>query len=157
MSEDREYHIYLLYIFIQKRLLPYSHQVQESIELHTCNLMPPCVPSARLLATLKASIYSKQFICAFCIARRPLGNASKPFLRRPWMRFVVPSTARSASQIASVTAVNAQKSIPAEHKELHNALTALEGSAAVYTNLSQLQLALRGLESRDSVTRVAGA
>ena len=68
-----------------------------------------------------------------------------------------PSITRRASQIASVTSVNAPIPIPVERKELYDALKALEDSAAVYVNLSQLQLALRGLESGDSVTRVAGS
>jgi len=39
---------------------------------------------------------------------------------------------------------------------LYDALSALSGAAETYVNLSRLQLALRGLEAQDAVTRVAG-
>jgi hypothetical protein len=41
-------------------------------------------------------------------------------------------------------------------KDLYDALQKLKNDAAVYTNLSRLQLALRGLEGRNAVVRVAG-
>ena len=72
--------------------------------------------------------------------------------QRPWHR----PQQRANLTIDSVTAVNAARPIPLEHRELYDALTALEHSAGAYVNLSQLQLALRGLESVDSVTRMAG-
>lgn len=55
-----------------------------------------------------------------------------------------------------MTAINAQKDIPPAFKKLHASLSALEHEAAVYVDLSQLKLALRGLESENAVTRVAG-
>ena len=55
-----------------------------------------------------------------------------------------------------MTTVNAQKNIPSEYEELYNRLVELRTVAANQVNLSQVQLALRGLESRDGVTRVAG-
>ena len=119
--------------------------------------MSHSAPSARLLASLRAPAHSKQFICSSCISRRHASDTSKPLRRRVWTSSAAPSGARRASQIAPVTSVNAPKPIPIEHNELYDALKALEDSAAVYVNLSQLQLALRGLESKDSVTRVAGA
>ncbi|KAL8956401.1 MAG: hypothetical protein Q9193_006080 [Seirophora villosa] len=59
------------------------------------------------------------------------------------------------STITSVTAINAKKDIPHAFRELHHALSALKREAAVYTNLSQLELALRGFESENAVTRIA--
>lgn len=63
---------------------------------------------------------------------------------------------KKVSTIASVTAVNAQRDIPLTFRPLHDSLSALEHEAAIYVNLSQLKLALRGLESENAVTRVAG-
>lgn len=57
---------------------------------------------------------------------------------------------------ASATAINAKKEIPPPFQELHANLSALKDEASTYANLDQLQLALRGLESKTSVTRVAG-
>ena len=63
---------------------------------------------------------------------------------------------RTASTTASVTAVNVRREIPPRFRKLHESLKALEIEAAVYINSSQLRLALRGLESDDAVTRIAG-
>ena len=67
-----------------------------------------------------------------------------------------PPHPRAASTIPSVTAVNVQRELPAAFKELHASLKSLEQDAALYVNSSQLHLALRGLESEDAITRVAG-
>lgn len=63
---------------------------------------------------------------------------------------------RAASTIPSVTAVNAKREIPTAFQELHASLKALEQHAGVYVDTSQLKLALRGIESEDALTRVAG-
>ncbi len=63
---------------------------------------------------------------------------------------------RTASTIPSVTAVNVKREIPSAFQELYGALKALESEAGVYVNTSQLQLALRGVESENAVIRVAG-
>ena len=55
-----------------------------------------------------------------------------------------------------MTAVNAQREIPAAFKELHSSLEFLQQDAVIYVNSSQLQLALKGLGSEDPVTRIAG-
>ena len=55
-----------------------------------------------------------------------------------------------------MTAVNAQREIPAAFKELHSSLESLQQDAVIYVNSSQLQLALKGLGSEDPVTRIAG-
>ncbi|KAL8645511.1 MAG: hypothetical protein Q9226_007267, partial [Calogaya cf. arnoldii] len=62
---------------------------------------------------------------------------------------------QSTSTIASVTAVNAKKDIPHAFQPLYEALATAQREAAVYFNLSQLQLALRGLESENAITRIA--
>ena len=63
---------------------------------------------------------------------------------------------RTASTTASVTAVNVKRNIPPRFLELHESLKALETEAAVHVNSSQLSLALRGLESENAITRIAG-
>ena len=63
---------------------------------------------------------------------------------------------RNASTTASITAVNARRDIPPRFRNLHESLKHLETEAAVYINSSQLRLALRGLESENAVTRIAG-
>ncbi|KAF2090716.1 hypothetical protein K490DRAFT_18170, partial [Saccharata proteae CBS 121410] len=62
---------------------------------------------------------------------------------------------RHGSTLASTTAINAPSEVPPRLKELHVALDGLKSSAANYVNLSRLQLALRGLEARDPVVRIA--
>ena len=97
------------------------------------------------------------FICPSCRHRKALStyNASaKGQLHR--LSRPNPPHDRKASTIASVTAVNAQRDIPPAFQKLHASLSALEHEAAVYVNISQLKLALRGLESENAVTRVAG-
>ena len=63
---------------------------------------------------------------------------------------------RSASTTAAVTAVNVRRDVPPRFKNLHESVKTLETEAAVYINISQLHLALRGLESENAVTRIAG-
>jgi hypothetical protein len=63
---------------------------------------------------------------------------------------------RKYSSTVSTTAIDARKPIPAAFQELHASLSDLEEEASIYINPSQLQLALRGLESENAVTRVAG-
>ena len=57
---------------------------------------------------------------------------------------------------APVTVVNAKLEIPPPFDLLYKELSALQFEAAVYVNPSQLQLALRALESENAVTRIAG-
>lgn len=45
--------------------------------------------------------------------------------------------------------------MPEQNRELHSALSSLEQNAISYVNYSQLTLALRGLESKDPITRIA--
>lgn len=57
---------------------------------------------------------------------------------------------------APVTVVNAKPEIPSRFDLLYKELSALQLEAAIYVNPSQLQLALRALESENAVTRIAG-
>lgn len=56
---------------------------------------------------------------------------------------------------APVTVVNAKQEIPPPFEVLYKELSTLQHDAAVYVNPSQLQLALRALESENAVTRIA--
>lgn len=117
--------------------------------------MPP--KSATFSRALSLLQYDAPFICASCRHRKPFSTfkgSEKSQLQRLARRN--PPYGRKASTIASVTAVNAKRDIPPAFRELHASLSALEHEAAVYVNLSQLKLALRGLESENAVTRVAG-
>lgn len=96
------------------------------------------------------------FICLRCrfqksvsVSLRNADPSSYPYDSRHGVRRRLVST-------ASATAINAKKAIPAPFRELHATLSALKEEASIYANESQLQLALRGLESENPVTRVAG-
>ncbi|KAI9843421.1 MAG: hypothetical protein M1837_006447 [Sclerophora amabilis] len=62
---------------------------------------------------------------------------------------------RNASSLASSTAVNAKKEIRPAVRDLYDRLEHLKVDAGNYVNLSRLQLALRSLETRDPVVRIA--
>ena len=118
--------------------------------------MPPKPPEGlfdKALYTLTRS----RFICPVCCHRRALSvkahtlrvhqfSARRPQLSKP----------RTASTTASVTAVHAKREIPPAFQELYASLKALEIEAGVYVNTSQLHLALRGVESENPLTRIAG-
>ena len=114
--------------------------------------MPPKLPRLRKALVTKSFIVSICPSCrhqtAFSVSARSL----QPQWRLQHQRALHP---RKASTLAPVTVVNAVKDIPPAARELHEALEALQREALVYTSLSQLQLALRGLESKNAVTRVA--
>lgn len=67
-----------------------------------------------------------------------------------------PPQRRNASTVAPATAITAHRELPSQFRQLRDSLSSLKNEAAVYVNSSQLQLALRGLESENPVTRVAG-
>ena len=67
----------------------------------------------------------------------------------------VQSVAAPASPISSVTSINVAKGLPRGRQELHDALTTLKSRAGSYINLSQVELAIRGLESERAVIRIA--
>lgn len=105
-------------------------------------LMPP-----RLLF----STSSKLHVAARFSARHSLNYKSKVAKSTPR------PAARHASYYASSTAINASKEVPEHYKSLYTGLDALKRDAANYVDPSRLQLALRSLESRRPVIRIAGA
>lgn len=111
------------------------------------------------LATLPRSVSSPTrsvYICSTCRSRRwsPIGpRRINTTLSLPINLHV---SRRRYSSTVSTTAINAKKPIPAAFQELHASLRDLEEEASIYISPSQLQLALRGLESENAVTRVAG-
>lgn len=65
------------------------------------------------------------------------------------------SQVRHSSTTTSISAFNARKGIPVQLQHLHSSLNALHHDAILHLDLSQLKLALRGLESERLVTRIA--
>ena len=125
-----------------------------------CQLqMPPKLPLISK-AVSSLSIPSRTFVCASCRYSRSRADSNGPSrLRSQGKRKTHGGTilqTRAASTTASVTAVNVKHDIPSKFLKLHESLKALETEAAVYINSSQLRLALRGLESENAVTRIAG-
>ncbi|KAK4622210.1 hypothetical protein CLAFUW4_07056 [Fulvia fulva] len=57
--------------------------------------------------------------------------------------------------LASRTAVNAPSTVPIAFRELHQQLLLLQDKASSYVDLARLQLALRSLESKDPIIRIA--
>ncbi|KAL8965457.1 MAG: hypothetical protein Q9197_006503 [Variospora fuerteventurae] len=112
--------------------------------------MPPYSASRSITTNLFNA--TNTYICPTCCFRNAVSSVRR--LKKPTRPTPLP-TRRPLSTITSVTTVNAQKDIPHAFQELYHALSVLQREAAVYTNLSQLQLALRGLESENAVTRVA--
>ncbi len=122
-----------------------------------CNFpMPPRLSTLRQLLPVPSKRSSGLVYCTACVFWRLSGA------QRPWQDARQRSKSRSASRLrrsstlASTTAVNATREVPANLRELHEALSELNSKAASYVNLSRLQLALRGLETEDAVIRVAG-
>ena len=126
----------------------------------SCQLqMPPKLPlTGKAVSSL--SLPSQTFVCASCRYSRNCALFNGPSkLRSQGKRKAHEGTilqTRAASTTASVTAVNVRRDIPPRFLKLHESLKALETEAAVYINSSQLSLALRGLESENAVTRIAG-
>ena len=126
--------------------------------LETVLQMPTKLPlSAKAASSLFPS--SRIFVCSSCRYKqaRAISNGSAR-LGTQANRKARETTlnVRTASTTASVTAVNVRRDIPPQFQALHESLKALESEAAVYINSSQLGLALRGLESENAVTRIAG-
>lgn len=124
-----------------------------------CQLqMPPKLP---LIGKAVSSLFlsSRPFVCQSCRYKqfRAIFDGLAR-LRTQGNREARGNTLqiRTASTTASVTAVNVRPDIPPRFLILHQSFKSLESEAAVYINLSQLRLALRGLESENAVTRIAG-
>ena len=108
-------------------------------------------PKPTRLQRLLLATPNAPFVCPTCHFRALSSIPQRPRPKcqpQPWRT-------RRASTIAPVSIVDAVKDIPPAAKELHESLTILEKDASIYTSLSQLQLALRGLESETPVTRIA--
>ena len=120
--------------------------------------MPTQLPlSAKAAFSLFPS--SRLFVCSSCRYKqaRAISNGSARLgIRGNRKARGTTLQIRTASTTASVTAVNVRRDIPPRFQILHESLKALESEAAVYINSSQLRLALRGLESENAVTRIAG-
>ena len=118
--------------------------------------MPP-KPAIGLFDRTLSTLIRLSFVCPVCSHRRAFSvkahtlRAHQFSARRPQL-----SKPRTASTTASVTAVNAKREIPSAFRDLYASLKALETEAGVYVNTSQFHLALRGVESENSVTRIAG-
>ena len=112
----------------------------------------------RPLKQIHLSLPHKFFVCPRCRHNKlfPFRNGSAPQIE--FYPLVGRRTAqtRAASTTSSVTAVNVKREIPHHLRDLHASLKALEHDAGVYINTSQLQLALRGVESDNAITRIAG-
>ncbi len=133
--------------------------IEDCTRFSTCQLqMPPRLPLvAKAVSSL--SLPSRPFICSSCRYKQARALFNGPAGTRTQSNHKARRTTlqiRTASTTASVTAVNVRRDIPPVFRSLHESLKALETEAPVYINLSQLRLALRGLESDNAVTRIAG-
>lgn len=125
--------------------------------------MPPKLPLiGKTVSSLFLPLSSQRFVCSLCrhkqaraLPNGPAIGATSKIQSNCKARRTTLQT-RTASTTASVTAVNVRRDIPPYFRNLHESIKALETEAAVYVNLSQLRLALRGLESENAVTRIAG-
>ncbi|CAF9914719.1 MAG: hypothetical protein ALECFALPRED_009680 [Alectoria fallacina] len=119
--------------------------------------MPSKLPSIGKAVSL-VSLSSRPFVCPSCRYKQARALSSGPARSKPKGNRKArgtPLQIRSASTTAAVTAVNVRRDVPPRFKDLHESVKALETEAAVYVNISQLHLALRGLESENAVTRIA--
>ncbi|KAL6722327.1 hypothetical protein ACLMJK_001434 [Lecanora helva] len=103
--------------------------------------------------TFLSSVSRSPFECSYC--RRRLSLLPRNGRKQVSRSRIPKAQHRHASTVPSITAVNAKHEIPASLQNLHASLKALGKNAGIYVNTSQLQLALRGLESEDPITRVA--
>ena len=128
-------------------------QPRRSSEQLLLNL--PMPPTTRRPVQLVRRDAFSPFICPSCAFSRSLitNKLTVPSRRLPQLRR---HSRRHASTVTSATAINAPVNVPIAFKDLYESLQKLKNDAAVYTNLSRLQLALRGLEGRNAVVRVAG-
>lgn len=115
---------------------------------------PPMRGATPYTAPLVRQTNSKPFICPFCVfANLCLPSRSSPQPRRP--RRPDLRIRRHAATATPATRINAPVDVPTRFKELYEALTSLKSDAGIYVGLSRLQLALRGLEGGNPVTRIA--
>lgn len=100
---------------------------------------------------------SSTFLCPSCRFRNAIHSLHSHIKSRSGFHARRhPPQRRHASTTAPVTAINAHRELSSPFRELRDSLSSLQNKAAVYVNSSQTQLALRGLESANAVTRMAG-
>ena len=113
---------------------------------------PSCLSRAEISCGLSFNVYDARLTPIFHEKKHlPRNEPSiQSYSSRP------SSSKRRASSIAPVISVNAKRDIPHQFQELHEQLRSLEKKAGSFVNLSQLKLAIRGLESENAVVRIAG-
>lgn len=105
----------------------------------------------------KAPHAPSTFLCPSCWFRNAIYSLRGPIKSRSGFQARRhPPPRRHATTSAPVSPVNAHRELPPPFRELRETLSALQNKAAAYVNAGQLQLALRGVESENPVTRVAG-
>ena len=136
--------------------MPTSSGELSRCALHCLSQMPSKLmrPRNLLLQSLRNSL--RLVFCPACSYWRSAGSRIAGQDALQTAPAPLRSRSRTFSTVASTTAINATKTLPPTFKELHEALSELNTKAANYVNLSRLQLALRGLETTDTVIRVAG-
>ncbi|KAI9822515.1 MAG: hypothetical protein M1827_000234 [Pycnora praestabilis] len=117
--------------------------------------MSPRIPSPSLLRFLAQGGSQKLFYCPSCLTWRQSFLPKVSNRHRAITQSRLPARCRTASSLASATAINAPQELPPNVRDVFQALNGVKSSAANYVNLSRLQLALRSLEARDAVIRVA--
>ncbi|KZF20405.1 hypothetical protein L228DRAFT_250090 [Xylona heveae TC161] len=116
--------------------------------------MPPRIPALRQLRHIPQKTATRLFYCPSCSLWR-VNDTPKHLAKAQSRLGRLHQQRAAASHLASTTAINVPKDVDLEVKQLYDALSDLKSHAANYVNLSRLQLALRGLENRDAVVRLA--
>jgi len=130
------------------------HRRQHERGSRPINSMPPRIPSVRQTSRATRNRPTDIFFCPSCSIWR-LNQPRVATLRIPPQARAL-SRFRNASTLVSTTAINPPLEVAAHNQELYRTLDGLKQNAANYVNLSRLQLALRGLETKEAVVRVAG-
>ncbi|KAL9039659.1 MAG: hypothetical protein Q9214_004787 [Letrouitia sp. 1 TL-2023] len=153
MSEDEAKGSRLGVRVVQGETCAQSALAREVLTAVHCPRSMPPLPSL-FRAPLSRTFQS--YVCPLC-RYRSISSVFKRRLDGPNREGApsYPPLKRAVSTTASISVVNARQEIPPTFQPLYEALKALERDAAVYINLSQLKLALRGLETENAVTRVA--
>ena len=116
--------------------------------LTTSPLMPP--------DSIFFSAYRFLSTCPSCARRLPRTNPRRALrIPRSHQRHASTSTHAPTPNYASATAIHTPNPVSPKLQPLHAALELLRRDAANHVNLSRLQLALRGVESRKPVLRLA--
>ncbi|KAF2436900.1 hypothetical protein EJ08DRAFT_655061 [Tothia fuscella] len=119
--------------------------------------MPPRPPPRLFLSSLELKKPNKSinnFTCLSCTLIRAIARLSLQNRVSHLQSLRLRKQYRYASTFASPATINKPLDIPVGLRELYRALEGLKRDAAGYSNLSRLQLALKGLDGRVAV-RVA--